>query len=53
MKIVTFSQSNKRLKEFVPFFKRIIMLEINFRNYLVEFCDIQDRFAENVILETH
>jgi len=29
------------------------MLEINFRNYLVEFCGTQDRFVEKVIPETH
>jgi hypothetical protein len=40
-------------KEIFPFFKGIIMLEIIFRNYLDEFCDLQDRFAEKVIPETH
>jgi len=44
MKIVKFRQSNRRFKEFVPFFKGIIMLEIIFRNDLDEFCNLQDRF---------
>jgi hypothetical protein len=52
VKIVTFRQSNRRFKEFVPFFKGIIMFEIIFRNDLDGFCDLQDSFAEKGIPET-